>query len=181
MMIVPDTFSSLENFTLIGWRVAECQRSLLYIYIWGCCDAWHTAYRNSCLCWLWKTSQLQVLEASCNEMLYWIFPLKIQTQPTSGAFIKHPEIPPTLRCDPWCLLYGNQNWQTHRGVFAMSVWLTVHIKHTALSHFFFKNGTQPSERPVFPICSVSPRTSVNHQRRTTSEAVNWDEWMLIKV
>lgn len=32
------------------------------IYILGCCDAWHPAYRPSCLCWLWEACQLEVLE-----------------------------------------------------------------------------------------------------------------------
>lgn len=134
MMIVPDTFSSLENFLLIGWRLAGCPWSLLYIYIWGYCDVWHLAYSNTCFSWLWEICQLHVLEPGCNEMLYWIFPHKIPNLTNVRAFIKHPEVPP-LCCYALCLLNENQSWQTNGDKFVMDVWLTVHIKHTMSSHF----------------------------------------------
>lgn len=92
-------------------------RSLLCsaaIYILGCCDAWHPAYRTGCLCWLRETCQLKVLEPSCNEMLYWIFPLKIKTKPTSAAFIKTSRNPSSvLLCVVDVCFTGNQNRQTH--------------------------------------------------------------------
>lgn len=49
-------------------------------YILGCCDAWQPAYRPGCLYWLWETCQLKVLEPSCHETLYWIFPPQNQNK-----------------------------------------------------------------------------------------------------
>lgn len=61
------------------------------MYIFGCCDSWQDV-QEGCLCWLWEIIQLQVLKHSCSQTGHSTFSHhKIQTRPTSEAFIKHPQ------------------------------------------------------------------------------------------
>lgn len=156
-MIVPDTFSSLENFTPIGWRVAS---GLYSTYIFGVAVTPGTqltgivvyvGYGRPASYRSWRPAVMKCYTE--------YFPSKSKLNQSQQHLLNIQKSPPTLRCDPWRLLYGNQNWQTHRDVFAMSVWLTVHIKHTALSHFLFLKMA-PSLQSV--LCSLSAPSLPEH-------------------